>query len=252
MVFQTWRKRSAWTASLASNLDPAGGSLLRDLIVQRSLWTSPGMLHCCLSLMRWALPPSSGPESSFETDRAARSKHRHTDGLWFLMLPDWLWYEKSCCHFISKLRADLHGLNLYFVEINFCIFHDLRFSERLRGRAERCSPMEGPSGLKSSTWLWPLQALRHLVKLASWSLAVCRIQRIPLWFGRAHSAWRPSGWKVTKHSRESSKRISAGAPIVTGKSRFFSDTQPYKANKSTWCSNPKVIKWKKLTYFSES
>lgn len=44
---------------------------------------------------------------------------------------------------------------------HFCLFRILHFHgqwspEGLRGRAEWCSPMEGPSGLKSATWLRPL------------------------------------------------------------------------------------------------
>lgn len=41
-----------------------------------------------------------------------------------------------------------------------------------------------------------------------WQFA--RYGNIPLWFGWADSAWRPSGWKVTKWSKGSSKGSSAG------------------------------------------
>ena len=71
---------------------------------------------------------------------------------------------------------------MLFVVIHFCLFRILHFHyqrspEGLRGRAEWCSAMEGPSGLKSATWLRPLhRGHGHLVKLARHTLAVC-----PIW-----------------------------------------------------------------------
>lgn len=106
----------------------------------------------------------------------------------------WYWFNTFTLSNISNVNFAWQGTYstvstatvLHLCLFSILNFHGLWSPEGFRGRAEWCSPVEKPSGLKNSTWLQHLhQSHRHLVKLAMHAVAVFQIRKDTtlIWMG---------------------------------------------------------------------